>query len=198
MRGIDGHRGQQRVRLEVGGVGVAVQRVEVVPHPDAVDAGASAALQASRIAATVVACGWSCTPIFIGRNAIGGRAQTGTGSSSSSAERFVDRGALDVDPGEDLVEPLRDPPVLVAEQFHRRRDEDKPDDRCIDQHGDRHPNPNSLSARSGPSPNAPNTQTMIAAAAVITRAVRARPSATASALFPVRSPLHKPDQRRHE
>ena len=33
------------------------------------------------------------------------------------------------------------------------------------------PNPKSLSARSGPSTNAPNTQTMIAAAAVITRAV---------------------------
>jgi hypothetical protein len=36
--GLDRHRGQQRVALEVGGVGVAVEREEVVPHPDAVDA----------------------------------------------------------------------------------------------------------------------------------------------------------------
>ena len=35
--GLDGHRREQRVRLEVRGVGVAVQRVEVVPDPDAVD-----------------------------------------------------------------------------------------------------------------------------------------------------------------
>ena len=34
---LDGHRREQRVGLEVRGVGVAVERVEVVPHPDAVD-----------------------------------------------------------------------------------------------------------------------------------------------------------------
>ena len=49
------------------------------------------------------------------------------------------------------------------------------------------PRPNSFSWRSLPSTKAPNTHTMISAAAVMTRAVAARPSATASALSPVRS-----------
>ena len=49
------------------------------------------------------------------------------------------------------------------------------------------PSPMSLSATSGPSTKLPNTQNMIAAAAVMTRAVSARPSATAVALSPVRS-----------
>ena len=44
------------------------------------------------------------------------------------------------------------------------------------------PRPNSFSDRSSPSTNAENTHTMISAAAVITRAVAARPSATAVAL----------------
>ena len=35
--GVGGHRREQRVRLEVRGVRVAVERVEVVPDPDAVD-----------------------------------------------------------------------------------------------------------------------------------------------------------------
>ena len=34
---LDGHRREQRVRLEVRGVGIAVEREEVVPDPDAVD-----------------------------------------------------------------------------------------------------------------------------------------------------------------
>ncbi len=34
---VGGHRREQRVRLEVRGVGVAVERVEVIPDPDAVD-----------------------------------------------------------------------------------------------------------------------------------------------------------------
>ena len=38
VRGVGGHGGEQRVRLEVGAVRVAVERVEVVPHPDGVDA----------------------------------------------------------------------------------------------------------------------------------------------------------------
>ena len=44
------------------------------------------------------------------------------------------------------------------------------------------PRPNSLITRSPPNTNDPNTHTMIAAAAVMTRAVCARPSATASPL----------------
>ena len=42
------------------------------------------------------------------------------------------------------------------------------------------PMPNSLTVRSSPSANEANTQTMIVAAAVITRPVLARPLATAS------------------
>ena len=49
------------------------------------------------------------------------------------------------------------------------------------------PRPNSLSWRSSPRAKAPNTQNMISAAAVMTRAVAARPSATAVALSFVRS-----------
>ena len=49
------------------------------------------------------------------------------------------------------------------------------------------PRPKSFSERSSPSTNAENTHTMIKAAAVITRAVLARPSATALALSWVRS-----------
>ncbi len=49
------------------------------------------------------------------------------------------------------------------------------------------PRPNSLSTRMSPSTNEPKTHTMIAAAAVMTRAVPARPSATEVALLPVRS-----------
>ena len=37
-RRVGGHRREQRVGLEVLRLGIAVQRVEVVPHPDAVDA----------------------------------------------------------------------------------------------------------------------------------------------------------------
>jgi len=44
------------------------------------------------------------------------------------------------------------------------------------------PMPNTLRMRRSPSTKLPNTQTMIAAAAVMTRAVAARPSATAVAL----------------
>ena len=44
-----------------------------------------------------------------------------------------------------------------------------------------------MSWRSSPRAKAPNTQNMISAAAVMTRAVAARPSATAVALFFVRS-----------
>ena len=36
--GIGGHRSEQRVALEVFGVGVAVERIEVVPCPETVDA----------------------------------------------------------------------------------------------------------------------------------------------------------------
>ena len=49
------------------------------------------------------------------------------------------------------------------------------------------PSPNTFSSRLSPSMNAENTQTMISAAAVITLAVTASPSATAAALLPVRS-----------
>src|SRR5207253_2653388 len=37
VRGVGSHRGEEGVRLEVCGVGIAVEREEVVPHPDAVD-----------------------------------------------------------------------------------------------------------------------------------------------------------------
>ena len=47
---------------------------------------------------------------------------------------------------------------------------------------DARPRPKSLMDRSLPRPKLTNTQTMMAAAAVITRAVAARPSATARAL----------------
>ena len=36
LAGVDRHRGEQRVRLVVGGVGIPVEREEVVPDPDAV------------------------------------------------------------------------------------------------------------------------------------------------------------------
>jgi len=49
------------------------------------------------------------------------------------------------------------------------------------------PRPNSFNWRSTPSTNALKTHTMMSAAAVITRAVTASPSATAEALSPVRS-----------
>ena len=49
------------------------------------------------------------------------------------------------------------------------------------------PTPISLVTRSGSSRKAPNTNTMISAAAVMTRAVAARPSATEVRLSPVRS-----------
>ena len=49
------------------------------------------------------------------------------------------------------------------------------------------PRPNSLIVVASPRMKLPNTVTMISAAAVITRAVDASPSATASALSPVRS-----------
>ena len=51
------------------------------------------------------------------------------------------------------------------------------------------PTPNSLMMRSFSSRKLPNTNTMMAAAAVMTRAVVARPSATDVWLSPVRSPL---------
>ncbi len=49
------------------------------------------------------------------------------------------------------------------------------------------PSPNSLTMRSSSNRNEPNTTTMIAAAAVMTRAVAASPSATARAESPVLS-----------
>ena len=49
------------------------------------------------------------------------------------------------------------------------------------------PMPNILRNTWSPSTNEPNTHTMIAAAAVMTRAVSARPSATEVALSPVRA-----------
>ena len=49
------------------------------------------------------------------------------------------------------------------------------------------PSPKSLMVVASPSTKLPNTVTMMSAAAVITLAVDASPSATASALSPVRS-----------
>jgi len=49
------------------------------------------------------------------------------------------------------------------------------------------PRPMSFSSRTSERTNVPKTLTMMAAAAVMTRAVDDRPSATASALSPVRS-----------
>ena len=43
---------------------------------------------------------------------------------------------LDVDLRQDAIEPLRDPPVAVAEQLHRRRDEQHADHGGVDEHGD--------------------------------------------------------------
>ena len=60
------------------------------------------------------------------------------------------------------------------------------------------PMPNSLMMRSSSSRKLPKTTTMIAAAAVMTRAVAARPSATDVRLSPVRSPLlPDPGQQEH-
>jgi hypothetical protein len=50
---------------------------------------------------------------------------------------------------------------------------------------DARPMPNSFSTRRSPSTNDPNTHTMIAAAAVMTRAVPARPLTMAWVLLPV-------------
>ena len=60
------------------------------------------------------------------------------------------------------------------------------------------PSPNTLSTRSGSLiTNEPNTQIMMAAAAVMTRAVLASPSATAQVLSPRPPPL-LPDPRQQE
>src|SRR5262245_46638212 len=42
---------------------------------------------------------------------------------------------LDVDLGQDPVEPARDPPVAVPEQLHRGRHQQEPDDGGVDQDG---------------------------------------------------------------
>src|SRR5947207_1618625 len=46
-------------------------------------------------------------------------------------------GRLDAHARQDAVEPLRDPPVPVPQQLHRRRHENQSDDRRVEEHGDR-------------------------------------------------------------
>ena len=48
----------------------------------------------------------------------------------------VEVGDVDLDVWQHPVEPVREPPVLVAQQLHRRRHENQPDDRGVDEHRD--------------------------------------------------------------
>ena len=111
------------------------------------------------------------------------------GRSSGAAAGIVvgDLVALDVDVRQQPVEPARQPPVAVAEQFHRGRDQHHPDDGGVDEDGGARPMPNILPKTSWPSTKERNTVTITAAPAVMTLADLARPSATASALSPVLS-----------
>ena len=46
-------------------------------------------------------------------------------------------GALDLEVGQEPVEPLRDPPVAVAEQLHGGRDDHHAHERGVEQDGER-------------------------------------------------------------
>ena len=78
------------------------------------------------------------------------------------------------------VEPAREPPVPFAEEFHRCRNQNQPDECRVNSDRHRQTETKLLRDRVGVATKEMKTATMIAAAAVITRAVTARPSATAS------------------
>ena len=62
----------------------------------------------------------------------GGRADRRPWCCASSSSDLV---ALDVDVRQQAVEPARQPPVAVAEQLHRGRHQDHPDDGGVDEDG---------------------------------------------------------------
>ena len=95
--------------------------------------------------------------------------------------------AFDGDFGDDPVEPPREPPVLVPEELHRSRNQYRPDDGGVHQDRRCEAEAEQLQDRARVERNDAKTVTMIAAAAVITLAVVAMPSATAVALSPVRT-----------
>src|SRR5262245_58000755 len=66
--------------------------------------------------------GWSAAP-----------AGDRLGDGCAPAPNRLDRLAFDVDPRQPL-EPAREPPVAIAEQLHRGRHEQQPDDGRVDQH----------------------------------------------------------------
>ena len=68
----------------------------------------------------------------------GGRAPAAPGPSPCPVRLALDGHARQP------AEPARHPPVPVAEQAHRRRQQHAPDERGIDQHGDRQPQPELL------------------------------------------------------
>jgi hypothetical protein len=72
-----------------------------------------------------------------------------------------------------------------------------PHDGRVDNTATASPSPKTLSTRTPPITNEPNTQNMMAAAAVMTRAVWARPSATAVALSPVLSQFSRMRESRN-
>src|SRR5579875_3788590 len=86
---------------------------------------------------------------------------------------------LDGHLGQAGVQPAGQLPGQAAEQLEHRRQQHAANHQRVEEHGDSQPEANSLIDRSSPSMNDMNTHTMIAAAAVITRPVKAMPSTTA-------------------
>ncbi len=82
------------------------------------------------------------------------------------------------------VQPARQVPVAVAQQRHRRRHQDRADDRRVEQHGDAEAEAHLLQEdQTGRRANPPKTATMINAAPVMIFAVACRPTATDSRLL---------------
>jgi hypothetical protein len=85
-----------------------------------------------------------------------------------------------------LIQPpqgRRCPPVERAQQRHQRRDEQRADDRSVDQHRQRRADPDSLMNTISDTANAPIATANNTAAEVTRRPVRSRPIATASELL---------------
>ena len=91
------------------------------------------------------------------------------------------------DPLQRAVEPRGHPPVPAAEEPHRRRHEQRPDDGRVEGDRDRDPSPSALISTMSAKANEPATTTTISAAELTIRPLRSRPRATASVLSPVRS-----------
>ena len=64
------------------------------------------------------------------------QAATSSRSGSTTMSR-VGAAALEVEVGQDAVEPVRQPPVGLADEAHRRGHEHHADERGVEEHGDR-------------------------------------------------------------